>query len=284
MKWKARLVSRPTICALVLFWAEVRAPGRPFSPDSIAGPVRLAQMPGVSLYSLQKAHPQRSGFATVPLTDLGPQLEDFSDTAIAAIAELDLVVSVDTSVAHLAGASETGLAIAADGLDWRWLRERNDTPWYPSAGDLPADRAGRLDRRDRASARRRRRLERSCPSSVPVAGAAISSKESAATTAHSDEGLSAVAETRHGIMQYLPDERDVGASLRWYGEYLETELRWSSPFLLYLNAVMMECAGVGAHAVFLPEPGRRGSLVCIRTSNALRTIRQNLKLLTALRE
>jgi ADP-heptose:LPS heptosyltransferase len=93
-------------------------------------------MPGVQLYSLQKE--PRPADAPVlarlqsDVIDLAPKLSDFADTA-AAIAALDLVISVDTSVAHLAGAmgrpTWTMLPYAPD---WRWLRDREDTRWYPT--------------------------------------------------------------------------------------------------------------------------------------------------------
>ncbi len=74
-------------------------------------------------------------------------------------------------------------------------------------------------------------------------------------------------------MQYLPDERDVGASLRWYGEYLETELRVLAG-LVDPNAVMMEVnAGVGAHAVFFGSNlVGEGHLVVYERRTLLRTI------------
>lgn len=61
-------------------------------------------------------------------------LEDFRDTA-AVIANLDIVVSADTSVAHLAASmgKPTFILIPAFGTDWRWLLQRTDSPWYPSA-------------------------------------------------------------------------------------------------------------------------------------------------------
>jgi Flp pilus assembly protein TadD len=80
----------------------------------------VAAIPGVTLVSLQKEEP----FA---------ELGDFADTA-ALIETLDLVISVDTSVAHLAGALGKPVCILSrfDGC-WRWLQGRDDTPWYPSA-------------------------------------------------------------------------------------------------------------------------------------------------------
>jgi hypothetical protein len=63
----------------------------------------------------------------------GAQLEDFADTA-ALLEQLDLVISVDTSIAHLAGALACPVWILLPHLpDWRWMHDRADTPWYPSA-------------------------------------------------------------------------------------------------------------------------------------------------------
>jgi tetratricopeptide (TPR) repeat protein len=65
--------------------------------------------------------------------DLGPQLHDFSATA-AVVAQLDLVISVDTSVVHLAGGLGRPLWILLPYVpDWRWLLDREDSPWYPTA-------------------------------------------------------------------------------------------------------------------------------------------------------
>lgn len=92
----------------------------------------LCGLTGVRLYSLQVG---RDGEAAAVLgaeaiTDLAPDLRDYSDTA-AALARLDLVVTVDTSVAHLAGAIGTrAWVLLAAAPDWRWMLERDDSPWY----------------------------------------------------------------------------------------------------------------------------------------------------------
>ena len=66
------------------------------------------------------------------IEDLGGELRDFGDTA-AAIAHLDLVISVDTAVAHLAGAmGRPAWTLLKFAPDWRWLLEREDSPWYPT--------------------------------------------------------------------------------------------------------------------------------------------------------
>ena len=66
------------------------------------------------------------------MVNLGPDIADFSDTA-AIMANLHLVISVDTAVAHLAGAmGKTCWVLLPDyKTDWRWLKDRPDTPWYP---------------------------------------------------------------------------------------------------------------------------------------------------------
>lgn len=95
----------------------------------------LAALPGVALISLQKGEGQNQigqYFDRAPLLNVGPALEDYEET-MAVCAHLDLVVTVDTSVAHLAGAMGKPTWVALPyAPDWRWLLEREDTPWYPS--------------------------------------------------------------------------------------------------------------------------------------------------------
>jgi tetratricopeptide (TPR) repeat protein len=95
----------------------------------------LGRVPGVRLYSVQKG-PAAAQLATpVPgldIFDLADGIEDFADTA-AIVSHLDLVVTVDTSVAHLAGALGRPVWVMLPfAPDWRWLMEREDSPWYPT--------------------------------------------------------------------------------------------------------------------------------------------------------
>ncbi len=96
----------------------------------------LAAMPGIALVSLQKGPAQAEigrYWGRAPLLNLGPELADFADT-MAVIACLELVVTVDTSVAHLAGAMGKKVWIMLPfAPDWRWLLGRADSPWYPTA-------------------------------------------------------------------------------------------------------------------------------------------------------
>ena len=95
----------------------------------------LAGVPDVRLVSLQKG----AGAEELPglagrfaVTDLGSGLRDFADTA-ALLVNLDLVVTCDTAVAHLAGALGAAVWVALPLVpDWRWRLDRDDSPWYPT--------------------------------------------------------------------------------------------------------------------------------------------------------
>jgi hypothetical protein len=90
----------------------------------------LADLPGVGWVSLQVGAP---GLPSLPgLLDLGPHLKDFGDTAHA-LSRLDLLISVDTAPAHLAGALGLPTLLLLPYVpDWRWMEGRNDSPWYPT--------------------------------------------------------------------------------------------------------------------------------------------------------
>jgi tetratricopeptide (TPR) repeat protein len=94
----------------------------------------LYALEDVSLYSLQRG-PAVQELNSVPFGFAGslPESGDFADTA-AAVANLDLVISVDTAVAHLAGELAKPVWILLPKLaEWRWLIDREDSPWYPTA-------------------------------------------------------------------------------------------------------------------------------------------------------
>ncbi|HEY1719835.1 MAG TPA: tetratricopeptide repeat protein [Magnetospirillaceae bacterium] len=93
----------------------------------------MLNLPGVSFVSLQKGPPaDQVPQAPGPLLDAGSRLKDYTDTA-SAMMGLDLVITVDTSTAHCAGALGRPVwVILPVDSDWRWLCEREDTPWYPT--------------------------------------------------------------------------------------------------------------------------------------------------------
>jgi len=91
----------------------------------------LNSVKGIKMFSLQKEQ-QVDTSLLFDFVDLAPHIQDFSDTAYA-ISKLDLIISVDTAVAHLAGAIHHHVWILLPKVpDWRWLLHREDSPWYPS--------------------------------------------------------------------------------------------------------------------------------------------------------
>ena len=138
-QWRSRLAPRSTPVAprlkVGLAWA-----GKPVNmadwyrsmPLSSLAP--LADVKDVRFYSLQKGSGEQAANAPAPmaLCDLTNELRDFADTA-ALIANLDLVITVDTAVAHLAGAMAKPVWTLLPFVpEWRWLLDREDSPWYPT--------------------------------------------------------------------------------------------------------------------------------------------------------
>ncbi len=92
---------------------------------------RLLDRPDIQAFSFQLG--RNDGHPDAPMIDLAPRLNDFADTA-AWLAGMDLCISADTAFAHLAGAMGKPVWILLPfSPDWRWLRERADSPWYPTA-------------------------------------------------------------------------------------------------------------------------------------------------------
>jgi hypothetical protein len=133
--WRARLPrGRPLIG---LAWSGERAHDNDLNRSmTLAALAPLLDLPGVQFISLQRDVREIDAPSLAQRTDMlpiGQQFTDFADTA-AAIAALDLVISVDTAVAHLAGALGKPLFLLLPfAADFRWLRERSDSPWYPTA-------------------------------------------------------------------------------------------------------------------------------------------------------
>jgi tetratricopeptide (TPR) repeat protein len=133
--WRTRLAAsaRPRVG---LIWA-----GRPEHRRDRDRSIALATLAplaatGATFYSLQKGLAAAQTKTPPPgmvLHDLGEAFADFADTA-AAMSALDLVITVDTSPAHLAGAiGKPVWLLLAYAPDWRWLLDREDSPWYPTA-------------------------------------------------------------------------------------------------------------------------------------------------------
>jgi hypothetical protein len=130
--WRERFAARPGR-RVGLAWAG--RPSHPRDRERSLAPGQLAplgEVPGVAFVSLQL---RRDGMALpqFAIDDAAAGFGDFADTA-AAIAALDLVIAVDTAVAHLAGALGRPVWVLLPHVpDWRWLMARADSPWYPTA-------------------------------------------------------------------------------------------------------------------------------------------------------
>jgi Flp pilus assembly protein TadD len=126
--WRRRLAARyPGALLVGVAWAgsaAYRQDRRRSIPSDLLTP--LTALNGVALLSLQR---DRSRPA---IHDPGAELHDLAETA-ALIMALDLVVTVDTAIVHLAGGlGKPTWLLDRTGGDWRWLRGRDDSPWYPS--------------------------------------------------------------------------------------------------------------------------------------------------------
>lgn len=135
-RWQA-VIDRPAFKVGLVWQGNPRHHNNPWRSLTGAGQfMPLLDVTGVHFFSLQ------TGIATTAfpvffqhaaVTDLGNHIEDFADTA-AIVAQLDLVICVDTAIAHLAGAlgKSCWLLLPHYRTDWRWLQNRTDSPWYPT--------------------------------------------------------------------------------------------------------------------------------------------------------
>lgn len=135
--WRQRLQPWSGACKVGIAWSgsQVQVNNRNRAmPLSLL--LRLLELPGVQGFSLQKGDAGASTDAAVDplrLVDFTGEWQDFADSA-AMVEQLDLVITVDTAIAHLAGAlGKPVWVLLPPNADWRWLVEREDSPWYPTA-------------------------------------------------------------------------------------------------------------------------------------------------------
>jgi Flp pilus assembly protein TadD len=137
--WRNRLAEVSGFKVGIAWQGSPGYAGDYFRSVPLAHFAELAKIAGVRLFSLQKNFGREQLVASGPqsgVTDLADELDEegraFTDTA-AAIANLDLVISSDTAVAHLAGALGAPVWVVLQQTpNWRWLVVREDSPWYPS--------------------------------------------------------------------------------------------------------------------------------------------------------
>ncbi|MDD2898666.1 MAG: tetratricopeptide repeat protein [Desulfuromonadaceae bacterium] len=133
--WKEQVTRSGGMVQIGLVWAGKLHPypTRSCPPENLEPLLALA---GFRFYSLQVGEQDRYSLSQTfssNIVDLTDQIRDFTDTA-ALILNLDLVITIDTAVAHLAGALGKPVWIMLPyATDWRWMLERSDSPWYPTA-------------------------------------------------------------------------------------------------------------------------------------------------------
>lgn len=135
LKWSALMSSYPKNCRVGVVWAGKKYPD-PLRSCRLEEFTPLTAVNDCTFFSLQLGE-EAGQTATPPsgmnLVDYTAQIDDFADTA-ALLELLDLVICIDTAVAHLAGAlGKQVFLLLPFAPDWRWLGERNDSPWYPNA-------------------------------------------------------------------------------------------------------------------------------------------------------
>ncbi len=132
LKWSTLMSAYQKNSRIGLVWVGKKYPD-PLRSCPLAELALLLSVNNVTFFSLQlgeEAVHKNPPSSSVNLVDLTGQINDFADTA-ALIEQLDLVISIDTAVAHLAGAMGKQVYLMLPfAPDWRWLLERTDSPWY----------------------------------------------------------------------------------------------------------------------------------------------------------
>jgi tetratricopeptide (TPR) repeat protein len=143
-KWHERLADHQSRLKIGLVWSgRAQPPGRSIPLPMLAP---LAQAPGTTFISLQFGDPARQASTKPPagmqILNWSDELRSFADTA-SLLANIDLLVTIDTSTAHLAGAMGKPVWVMLPAVpDWRWMLDRSDSPWYPTMRLFRQSRAG----------------------------------------------------------------------------------------------------------------------------------------------
>ena len=151
-RWRQRLADHDGFKVGIAWQGSPKYAGDVYRSPPLRHFKPLAEVEGVVLLSLQKGRgtEQLAELSDdFPVIDFGPELDadsgPFMDTA-AIMHNLDLIITSDTSLAHLAGAMGLPVWVALNRVaDWRWLQDREDSPWYPTMRLLRSSRQGSWD-------------------------------------------------------------------------------------------------------------------------------------------
>ncbi len=216
----------------------------------------LLDTPGCDFFSLQYGE-HESGLVNLP-----SYCHDIADVA-AAIAQLDLVITVDTMVAHLAGAMGKPVWVLLGGWpDWRWGRESDSTPWYPSAQIIRAQQPKRWgDAVQFASGKLRAILKDRTGTSK---GDSVTTRRTTADSSSRNVNAEGLADRdaaspiitrncRYGQMSWYANDTYIGRSLDLYAEYSEGEVDLFRRILKPGDVVVEAGANIGALTVPLAQ-------------------------------
>jgi tetratricopeptide (TPR) repeat protein len=284
-RWRERLASN-SLLKVGLVWAcSVQHPQYHARSIPLEKLAPLFGVDGVQFYSLQKER-RVEDFAKLGvgdrLIDLAPELTDFRDTT-AAIDALDLVISIDTAVVHIAGALAKPVWLMLTAVtDFRWLTSCEDSPWYPTARLFRQPRSGQWDEVvSRIRAALQDAIEARKAGSPPsLVSRTLTTRSALAASELSPElrvsELCRVSDTRYGFMQYTPREQPQAGSLEWFGEWLQPRLDLIATLLAPGATVVESGSGIGAHALALAQMiGPAGQLLCFEAVPLLAEILAN---------
>lgn len=214
----------------------------------------LLGVPGVEFVSLQM-HDAESG-----LPNLRDLCHDWADVADQ-MADVDLIISVDTGMAHLAGALGKPVWVLISTLsDWRWGTEGTQTPWYPSMQLYRQMDTG--DWRSVVERVKHQLIHSLLPGRTSAETEVVALLHQQAPAAFSqtaqfeNAGLHAAIVTRdcrYGPMTFYPTDQWLGRSLELYGEWSEGEVELFRHLLKPGDVVVEAGANIGAHTVALAE-------------------------------
>ena len=275
-RWKGRLGETLGVKVGIVWAGSPQHTNDRYRSVPLAAFAGFAAVDGIRLYSLQRGERAADvGTVNFPIENIADELETFSDTA-AAIQALDLVICVDTSVAHLAGAMGVPVwTLVAAPADWRWLTTGSVSPWYPTMRLFRQTSRGEWQEPIDCITKALTTLASAGP------GALLAPEQTVPETmAPLPFALPSgrVAETRYGIVQYIMDGRSQARAIREYGEFLPQHLRLLAPLIGAGSTVVQIGAGVGLDTLPLSaKVGDEGDVLCYEASHVCeRILRQNL--------
>ena len=225
----------------------------------------LGRLKGVQFFSLQKGPPAdelNTLAARLDVVDLGSTIDEttgaFVETA-AVLKNLDLLITCDTAIAHVAGALGVPVWVVLSNVpDWRWLLERDTTPWYPTM---------RLFRQTKQG---------DWPGVMERVAEALEREFSDVRLKRPDEyhllttGFNRVTRTRQGLVLYNRHDQYIGRSLDHYGEFSAGEVDLFKQGIRPGWTVVEAGANLGAHTLALAQAvGKRGTVYAFEPQRIL---------------